>query len=200
MLNQQRNQRNQRKEKQQEREKLYPRKQEETEGETLKCNKCGKEFLSKQALTKHRAFTQVGCIGAWHVCKRCFQCFDHLSELRRHQSTIKLCDDLSSASASASASASLPETINKLKLRKAVVDAGSLEGYFTHVIDRANETEIHNTLEACTLDDLSLFCNVVENNNALNVLSEMAVFANRLDVSPEKVAKIKAFILKSTTL
>jgi hypothetical protein len=45
-----------------------------------------------------------------------------------------------------------------------------------------------------------VFQNIVEEQMAFDVLGQMANFANKPDISPEKVAIIKAFILKNTTL
>jgi len=166
-----------------------------------KCNKCSKTFVSEQALKKHRAFKNVGCIGAWHICKRCFQCFDHLSDLRKHQSTVKLCDATDvSVSITKSAATTLSDTVNRLRLRKGVNDVGSVHAYFHNVIKRGNQMEVHNTLEACTLSDLAVFQSIVEEQMALDVLGQMANFANKPDVSSEKAVLIKAFILKNTTL
>lgn len=164
-----------------------------------KCNKCSRTFVSEQALKKHRAFKNVGCIGAWHICKRCFQCFEHLSDLRKHQSTVKVCD-ATDVSVGVTASTTLSETVNRLRLRKGVNDVGSVHGYFHNVIKRGIQSEVHNTLEACSLSDLAVFQSIVEEQTALDVLGQMANFANKPDVSLEKVAIIKAFILKNTTL
>ena len=98
------------------------------------------------------------------------------------------------------AGTSLSDTVNRLKLRKGVNDVGSVHGYFHNVIKRGDQTEVHNTLDACSLTDLAVFQNIVEEQMAFDVLGQMANFANKPDISPEKVAIIKAFILKNTTL
>lgn len=167
------------------------------------CPHCKKKFSSEKLATVHRTLNTRSCIGQWFVCKRCLKMFDCQSELKIHQSKLRICEDSIYVKQSLNKNIPPPELVNQLRMEKGTKDLGSVDAYLRNVVLRAEKTEIFPTLEVCTLDQLKIFLNIVEHLSTVERLESigfLAEFSNKVGVSPEKAVLVKAFVIRHTTL
>jgi hypothetical protein len=170
------------------------------------CPKCDHSFGTDKGLAVH--LRKGGCIGMWFVCKRCMRAFDTLSAIKAHQDRKRVCQPPIQATSRAATTTELEIPVQRLRLLKGAHDAGNMRTYFDHVAQRAENNELTDCLEATEYSELEWLLEAIEKLKAepttsyafVEVLAQVADFANQSFTSPEKRALIRAFVSRHTTL
>jgi hypothetical protein len=174
--------------------------------EECRCNRCNKVFSDPKALKHHHSIRELSCIGMWYVCKRCLQHFDTPSTIRAHQSRKKVCSPNGAAVDNADDNGT-SHSVKALLLHKGAQDAGSTIEYFRHAVIRSDKAELMSILDICSLADIDSVFEVLKelkrndrDGLVITALGVLAEFANKPRTSPEKAAKIRAFVIENTIL
>ena len=169
---------------------------------TYVCRKCDADFPDDRALKRHLRRRQ-GCIGMWYVCKRCLQFFNTPSEIKLHQDRKRRCKP------AAICAPGIPrEAVLKLRLQKGAEDAGSMRQYLQRVINRADNHELCDVLDVCTLDELDELLTLLlkygddpsQTATFIQLLAMLSNYSNGEQISPEKRAMMKHYVDTNVTL
>lgn len=168
------------------------------------CYKCDEVFSDERTLKRHIRANR--CIGVWYVCKRCLNFFDTPSDLKRHQSLKRGCakavlsGKVVSTASKMGAVANVPiEALAAVRLQKGADDAGGMTSYLENVAKRGDHHEVTSVLLVCSLDELDQLLSHISSlsdDTALfiDLLAVLSDYSNTDDVSPEKRAKLRAFV------
>ena len=173
---------------------------EEEPSDPPRCDKCDRKFSDKKALQDHLTRRYKSCIGIWYVCKRCNGFFDTPSAISRHQGLKTACE----AATVPSGGAETREAALAIRLQKGIDDAGSIQNYLAHVVEREDEQEIADVLESCLMEHAELLLKMIGEieymGRKINLLAILADYANGETVSPERGAIIREFVDVHVTL